>query len=85
MMDETTLAGFIEERRRLDAQMMSDLVAFNRGLLSAEETVARGAGRQLERLFLRLRVTMPGGAPFDTPARSRVLTLICGPAPRRVH
>lgn len=80
-MDAVTLCEIIEKNRRLDAEMRSDLQAFNRGLLSVEEAAKRGSMRQFERLCLRLRVAMPGKAPFDTVSRARVLTLISGPAP----
>lgn len=51
-MDGATLQRFIEERRRIDGQDRADLVAFRRGMLSVDEAISRGMGRQFERICL---------------------------------
>lgn len=56
-MDGAVLQRFIEEWRRIDNRAEADLVAFRRGLLSVDEAISRGLGRQFERRCLSLRIT----------------------------
>ncbi len=71
-MDTAMLQEIFEARRRIDAGMQADLVAWRRGLLSIDEVLGRGLSRQFERRWLSLRIGLAGKAtpPSTSSGRS---------------